>query len=156
MGHTRQQFVEKALGSVGLASFVYDLTPDQLLDSAERLDAMMAQWNGKGIRLGYPLPGSPELTSLSEETNVPDSANEAIFLNLGIRLAPTFGKTVSQDVKLAAREAYLTLLGRAVQPRDRQLPAMPAGAGHKRTRNAFFSDPPDTVDAGPDGEITLE
>jgi hypothetical protein len=36
--------------------------------SLRRLDAMMAEWNAKGIRLGYPLPGSPENSDINAES----------------------------------------------------------------------------------------
>ena len=89
MGWTRRQFVEQAFEEIGYASYVYDLEPEQLESAGRRLDAMVASWNGKGIRLGYPLPSSPELASLDTETEVPDYANEAIYTNLAVKLAPT-------------------------------------------------------------------
>ena len=84
MGYTKQQFVSAALEEIGLASYVFDLQPEQLQSALRRLDAMMADWNGKGIRLGYPLPSSPQDSDLDEETLVPDSAYETIICSLGI------------------------------------------------------------------------
>ena len=119
----------------------------------------MATWNGRTIRLGYPLPSSPEQSSLDEETNVPDIANEAIYLNLAIRIAPTVGKVVTMETKSAARDAYKELLKRAALPKEKQFPeTLPAGQGNKpwRWRDSPFIRPPeDPVDAGPDGEIDL-
>ena len=85
-----------------------------------RLDAMMAGWNARGIRLGYPLPSSPSDSSLTEPTGVPDRANEAVILNLAILLAPGIGKTVSADTRIQARAALNTLLARAAMPPEMQ------------------------------------
>jgi hypothetical protein len=85
VGYSKRQFVEAAFAEIGLASYVFDLQPQDLEQALRRLDAMMAEWNAKGIRLGYPLPGSPQDSDINAESEVPDSANEAIICNLGIR-----------------------------------------------------------------------
>jgi hypothetical protein len=159
MGWTKRQFVEQAFEEIGYASYAYDLEPEQLESAMRRLDAMMATWNGRTIRLGYPLPSSPEDASLEMETSVPDIANEAIYLNLAIRIAPIVGKTASMETKSSARDAYKELLKRAAMPHEMQFPeTLPAGQGNKpwRYRDSPFIRPPkDPVDAGPDGEIDL-
>lgn len=156
MGWTKRQFVTQAFEEVGLAAYVFDLTPEQLESARRRLDAMMASWNAKGVRLGYPIPSSPQDGDLDAETNVPDAANEAIYLNLGIRLAPGFGKVVSPDTKAIAKTAFDTLLSRAAMPPEQQLPGtMPSGAGNKRRHsdNPFLRQPTDPLLAGEDGQI---
>lgn len=155
MGWTKRQFVTQAFEEIGLAAYVFDLTPEQLESARRRLDAMMASWNAKGIRLGYPIPSSPQDGNLDAETGVPDAANEAIYLNLGIRLAPSFGKVVSTETKAAAKMAYDTLLSRAALPPQQQLPgSMPSGAGNKPWRvydDPFLRPPTDPLLAGEDG-----
>lgn len=157
MSWTKRQFVAQAFEEIGLASYVFDLTPEQLQSALRRLDAMMASWNAKGIRLGYPLPSVPTDSDLDERTNVPDSANEAIYTNLGVRLAPSFGKAVSPDAKAIAKTTYDVLLARAAMPIEQQMPGtMPSGAGNKSWRahdNPFLSPPADPVLAGQDGPI---
>lgn len=157
MGYSKRQFVTAAFEEIGLASYVFDLQPEQLQSALNRLDAMMADWNGKGIRLGYPLPGSPQYSDLDEPSEVPDSANEAIFTNLAIKLAPSYGKSVMPETKVTAKESYNTLLMRATTPLEMQLPGtMPAGAGNKPWRNydnPFLQRPVDPVLAGQDGPI---
>jgi len=156
MGYTKRQFVSAALEEIGLASYVFDLGPEQLDNALRRLDAMIADWNGKGIRLGYPLPSSPQDSDLDEETNVPDSAYEAIICSLAIRLAPSFGKQVMIETKTTAKQGYDILLQRATFPLEQQLPAtMPSGAGNKTWRrdNPYVRPPYFPVNAGPDGPI---
>ena len=122
MGYSKRQFVTAAFDEIGLASYVFDLTPEQLQSALRRLDAMMASWNALGIRLGYPLPSSPQFSDLDAQSEVPDSANEAIITNLAIKLAPSYGKQVMPDTKATAKETYNTLLSRAAMPMEQQMP----------------------------------
>jgi len=157
MGYSKRQFIEAALAEIGLASYAFDLQPEQLEAARRRLDAMMADWNGKGIRLGYPIPVSPQDGSIDEQTNVPDSAYEAIICNLGIRLAPSYGKQVMNETKATAKQGYDTLMQRATAPLEQQFPnTMPSGAGNKPWRvydNPFLRPPVSPVEAGPDGPL---
>lgn len=162
MGWTKRQFVEQAFEEIGLAAYVFDLTPEQLQSALRRLDAMMAGWNANGIRIGWPMPSTPEASELDVDTKVPDVANEAIYLNLGLRLAPGFGKVVSPETKSDADAAYSNLLNQTAAPTpERQLPnTMPRGAGTKPWRsfnsNQFVKTPTDPLEAGADNELTFE
>lgn len=156
MGYSKRQFVSAALEEIGLASYVFDMQPEQLESALRRLDAMMADWNAKGIRLGYPIPSSPQDSDLDQQTEVPDSAYEAIICSLGIRLAPSYGKQVMIETKTTAKQGYDILLQRATYPLEKQMPAtMPAGAGNKTWRrdNPYVRPPYFPVDAGPDGPL---
>ena len=159
MGWTKRQFIEQAFEEIGLASYVFDLTPEQLDSALRRLDSMMASWNAKGLRLGYPLPSSPTDSDLDEQSGVPDSANEAIYTNLAIRLAPGFGKMVLPEAKANAKAAFDVLMMRAALPLEQQMPGtMPSGAGNKpwrTTSNPFLDPPVDPLLAGQDGPIEL-
>lgn len=159
MGYTKRQFVLAAFEEIGLAAYTFDLQPDQLESARRRLDAMIADWNGKGIRLGYPIPSSPQDGSIDEETFVPDSAYEAIICNLGIRLAPSYGKQVMPSTMATAKQGYDTLLQCATFPLEQQMPStMPAGAGNKPWRvydNPFLRPPVNPVQVGPDGPLEL-
>ena len=156
MGWTKGQFVDAAFEEIGMATYVFDLSADQIQGALRRLDGMIAAWNAKGIRLGYPLPSSPNNSDLNDQTNVPDSAYEAIYTNLAIKIAPGYGKSVSPDTKMTAKQSLQTLLSRAAYPMEQQLPStMPAGAGNKPWRydNPYLADPIDPLLAGQDGEI---
>lgn len=156
MGWTKRQFVTQAFEEIGLAAYVFDLTPEQLQSALRRLDAMMAGWNALGIRLGYPIPSNPNGSDLDEDSGVPDSANEAIYTNLALKIAPGFGKTPSTDTKAAAKAGYDLLLSRAAMPAEQQLPgSMPSGAGNKQygPDRPFVNRPVDPIAAGPDGPL---
>jgi len=78
MGWTKRQFVTQAFEEIGLAAYVFDLTPEQLQSALNRLDSMVASWNAKVIRLGYPISSSPQSSNLDEETNVAEGATTPI------------------------------------------------------------------------------
>jgi hypothetical protein len=159
MSWTKRQFVLQAFDEIGLASYAYDLTPEQFNSALVKLDAMMATWNGYGIRLGYPLPSSPGNSTESDATGVPDSANEAIYTNLAVRIAPGYGKVISPDTKATAKNSYNLLLLRANAPLEMQYPdTLPVGAGNKPTRvdTPFMRQPVEPLLAGQDGPIEFD
>lgn len=160
MGWTKRQFIESALDEIGLSPFTYELTSDQMNAALRRLDAMMAEWNAKGIRLGFPLPSSPSNSSLDEQSGVPDAANEAIITNLAVRVAPSYGKQVMPQTMMAAKNAYNTLLSLASAPIEQAFPGtLPLGAGNKAWRdygNPYFPAPEEPLTAGGDGIIDFE
>lgn len=161
MAYTKRDIITQAFDEIGLAGYVFDLQPQQLESALRRLDAMMATWNGKGIRLGYPLPSSPGSSDLDQVTDVPDAALEAMTLNLAIRIAPSYGKTVSPDTKAAAKNAYNQIIAQSAKPVEMQLDNMsiPSGAGNKGWRyynDPFLRHPTDPLTAGPDSTLDLE
>jgi hypothetical protein len=157
MGWTKQQIVEEAFGELALHGFIVDLDPDTLQSGLRRLDTMMAMWDGKGIRLGYPLPSSPDASSLDDDSNLPDMAVEPVYMNLAPRLAAGYGKQVSPTTLAAAKEGYDMLMARAAMPPEVNFPRrMPAGAGNlpwRRNYNPFLIPPDEPINAGPDGGI---
>lgn len=157
MGWTKRQYIEQAFTEIGLAGYIFDLTPDELNTALRQLDSMMAAWNAKGIRLGWPMPSSPQNSDLDDLTEITDAANEAIYCGLAVRIAPTFGKTVGGQTQFFAKQAYDQLLAIAAMPLEKQLPqTMPAGAGNKPWRNndsPFVNPPIDPLLSGPDGPI---
>jgi hypothetical protein len=157
MGYSKRQFVMAAFEEIGLASYAFDLQPQQLESALRRLDAMLASWNALGVRLGYPIPSSPQFSDIDAASEVPDSANEAIITNLAVKLSPSYGKQLMPETKATAKETYNTLLSRAAMPPEQQLPGtLPAGAGNKPWRIAddpFLNRPIDSILAGNDGQI---
>lgn len=160
MGWMKREFVVQAFEEIGYASYIYDAMPEQLESVLRRLDSMMATWNAKGVRVGYPLASGPNSSDLDQQTGVSDSANEAIYLNLACRIAPSFGKTVQQETKQAAQDAYNALLIKISQPIEMQFPnTTPAGSGNKPWRTnyrPFLNTPVDSLQAGEDDDLTFE
>lgn len=153
MGWTKGQLVDKAFSENGLSPRVFNVDPDKLQDALHSLDAMMATWYGKGIRLGYLLPSSPDDSDLAHDSGLPDRAYEAVFLNLAIRIASGVGKQVSPDTRLSAKAAYDVLLSGAAFPPQAASKILPSGAGNKpsRTGQPFlppYVEPLEAADGG--------
>jgi hypothetical protein len=133
MGWTKRQFIAAAFEEIGLADYVFDLSPDQIQSALVRLDAMVGGL--KGIFIHWPFSASPTDSNLDTDTRCPDYAIEAIFLNLAIAVAPSYGKVLSQDTKTNAANAYDTVVTWSTSlPPTRQTPAMLSGAGNKYWR----------------------
>lgn len=159
MGWSKRQLVAAAFEELGMAEYVFDLTPDQLQGAVRRLDTVVAEWSGLGIQLGYPFAMNPDNANLDSATDVPISSNSAVFCNLAIRIAPSYGKTPSNETKVAAKQGYDILFARASQPPAMQLTAdTPLGAGNKRWRAMpmpFVVPPADSDIGQPDPGIDL-
>ena len=160
MSWTKRELVQNAFEEVGLASYAFDLQPEQFQAGLRRLDNMMATWNSRGLRIGYPLTDSPSGSDLDQDAGVTDEAIEAIVSNLAIRLAPMLGKTVSPDTKATARSAYMALLSRrtAILERLIDVNAVPAGAGTKYWRfngDPFLQQEERGITVGPDDVLNL-
>lgn len=151
MSWTKRQLVNQAFTQIGLANYTFDLQSEQLQTALRLLDGMMAIWNAQGLLLSYPIPTSPENSDLDEETNIPDRANEAVYLNLAQRIAMAFGRPVMPELKQFAWTAYQTLLRISTMPREMQFPnTLPRGAGNKPTRwtdENYFETPSDAPQA---------
>lgn len=145
MSWTKRQLIETAYEEIGLAAYVFDLSPEQMEAAARRMDSMMAVWAEKGILVGYPVPGSPQDTDIDQDTGIPDYAAEPIYLNLGLRIAPPVGKVVSAETKAAAKSSYDALSVRFAFPNQQQYQSgTPVGAGGKTWRlngDPFFPEP---------------
>jgi len=139
---TKKQIIEQAFEEIGLASYIFDITADQLESALRRLDLMVASWQARNIQIGYPLPASPGNSNIDEEIQTSLNNNEALVLNLAVRLAPAYGKSVSPDTKATAKLLYDQLLIEAAMPYEQQfVRTLPLGAGYKRTDQVFVNLP---------------
>lgn len=159
MPTTKRQLIDQAYEDIGIASYEFDVTSNELASALRKLDMMMAQWDSIGVRLGYALPSSPESSLLTSDSGTPDVAHAAIVLNLAIRLAPSFGKAVTPELKMVAREAWdALLLWVYSRPIEMQLPSnLIVGAGNRRYghESPFFQAPPDDLTLNQDAVLEL-
>ena len=146
---TKRQLVEEAFAELALAGYVFDATPEEQQTALRRLDAMMAAWEARGVRVGYAFAANPDDADLDAASGLPDYAAEPVFLGLAIRMAPGQGKQLSGDTRAAAREGFAYLLRAAAFPPQQQYPSTtPRGAGNRPWRmvtRPYFPTP----DTGP-------
>lgn len=157
MAWTKRELIMQAFEEIGLAQYAYDINPEQLMSALRRLDAMVANWSAIGVTLGYPMPPRPNESNLDDDSGVPSAANEAVYLNLALRIAPVFGKVPSEQTKQFADIALKNLMAKLADPLPRtNLPEdMPVGAGYKRNTYPFTPPPPDGLDLDGGNELEL-
>jgi len=148
---TKRQIVDRAYSAAGLASYAFDLSAEELNQARQSLDGMVASWGIKGQRIGY--NAAPDLDAVID---VPDWAEEALALNLALRLSGAIGKQVMPQTQVAAREAYSAILSATTRPIARMSREVPAGAGnryHGITGITFIPQSTPPLLAGDDSEL---
>jgi len=162
MSWSKQEIINESFSELALQGYVFNVGPDELQGALRRLDTMMATWNGKGIRLGYPVPSTADGSTLDQDSGLPDWAIEAAYMNLAIRIAAGYGKQITQTTAAAAKTALDVVMQRMAMPAEQQMPStMPIGAGNRRwasggDRNPFFPTPTEPLLAGQDGAIDYD
>lgn len=125
---TKREIIAQALEDVGLAGYDFDASPEELQSFLRRMDRMAAEWDGIFIRAGYSMGGD-----LDSESGLPDTSVNCFAVNLAVRMAPSFGKTIaptkSAEAAAAMNALYVSL---------RRMPTMvypsrlPTGTGIRR------------------------
>lgn len=148
---TKLDVINQAFSEIGKAAYDFDLRPEDLQSALRQLDAMMATWGGTlGIRIGY--SGGDGFGDLSASTEVPDWAYEALYLNLALRLAPSYGKTPNPLTVINAKAAMDAVRVRTVQPALRRISGY-AGAGSSRYGALALAEDIEPVATGPDNTL---
>lgn len=156
MSYTIRDVVNEMFRELGLADYDFDLDPEELQTAVTRMRGMIGTWQQKwGIQIGFNYGGD-----LDDDSGLSDGVVEAVYLNLAMRVAPGFGKTIRPETAKNAKEALDGLLIAAAQPLAVQQPrTLPRGAGAKTwglTRP--FNRPPtdDQLPVGSGGDINFE
>ena len=130
MSWTKRDLVIQAFSEIGLSAGEYDLQPSELNDARIKLDAMVAAWNIAG--LGYSASDKPNNSDLDDYSGLPDHANEAAYLGLAVKLAPSYGKAVPHDVRAGFIRSLATLRNKYFEmPKRTVRDGYPAGAGNR-------------------------
>lgn len=151
---TKGELIGDAFAELAIASYVFDLEPEEQQTALRRMDALLAVWESKGILLGYQYGGE-----LTDESGLPQYAHEPVVCALAVRLAPGFGKTVSAQTLTAAKSGYDGLMSRSAFPPEQQLRTLPSGAGNKPdhyVQQPFLPAPTDSpFGVSPGGDLTF-
>lgn len=145
---TKAGLIQSALGELGLASYFFDATPEQLQEALSRMNRFAAMLDGLSVHVGYNFGGD-----INAESGIPDTTEDCFVSNTAVRIAPTFGKTPSNETKLAAKTTLSALLTTfAKRPQQAYPPNLPIGAGNRRgvLERQYFPETSDTegIDAG--------
>ncbi len=151
MAWTKLDVIQQAYAEIGKAAYEFDLHPEDLQSALRQLDAMLAMWSGtQGIRIGF--AGGDGFGELDASTEVPIWAVEALYYNLALRLAPSFGKTPSPITVTNAKMALDALRVRCVTPATRYLGGY-AGAGNSTWGAVPLPAEVPAVATGPDNTL---
>jgi len=140
MGWTKMQLVNAAFEEMGLANYIFDLSPEEIQTALLRQDSMIARWKDANIHWPFEAPND---INGETDTHCPDYAVEAIILNLAKRLAPSYGKNLSEATIAHARTSLDTVINWSNDlPPVRQMPSMFKGAGNKQMGTASITTVP--------------
>lgn len=134
MGWTKQNLIDMAFEEAGLSSGAFPISPEMYQTGLMSLDSMMALWSVQGVRPGpYPLPTKPENSSLADDSNLPDWANMAVYMKLGIMIASKRRIPVTPQLLSAADIAWNAMLTELAKDNVMEFPpGTLAGAGNRR------------------------
>ena len=145
MSYSKREIIGAAYEEIGKAEYDFDLQPEDFESALRKLDGMLAEWATSGIRIGYAGTGD----TVDQDANIPGWAYAPTYLNLALRLAPSFGKTPSPETKIAAKSGFDGLLARCVKPGSRQVTGY-AGSGSWWGNVARDPEPVRSVDGSTD------
>lgn len=130
---TKSDIVNAALNKLAVTGFDYEVDPEELKSGVTALEYLMADWDARGIKIGYRFAADPETADITADSGLPDIAYRAVTYQLAIDLSDTYGKQVTQSVSAGATSAMTGLLN-AIQWRPVvQYPnRMPIGSGNQR------------------------
>ena len=135
MSWTKRLIILQALEEIGISSYAFDSTAGQLQSALRQLDMMMGVWVENGLIFEpdpYPLSTDPSVGDLDEDTFAPAEAISAMYLNLALQLAPSYGKEVNRRTIISAKMAYTTLIANYAVGIPHSLGTFLKGAGSKR------------------------
>lgn len=154
---TKRQLINAAFEEAGLAAFVFDLSTDQIQSAGNRLDAMMAGLNQQGLQIGYNMSSVPSNFDPDQLSGLPDGAYELVISGLAMRIAPAYGKAISNDTRALYSRALNALNVQSAYPQNIAIPAgYPIGAGYKATPGYYSEFAPGAAESVSSGEQPLE
>jgi len=129
---TKRQIVDMAYEECALAGYEFDVTPEELQSALRRLDTLMAEWQGSGLRMGYNFPASIGTGNLDDWSGVPDACMDTAAKYLALRIAPRMNKALGSEARQARAAGMVALRTYCMTPVERQLSVnTPYGAGNK-------------------------
>lgn len=107
-GKPKREIIELAFEDCGSAGYEFERTPEEVGSALRKLNALMAEWKGQGIDLGYQQPdyGTGLPTDLS---GLPDETIHVVAMYLALRIAPQMGKTLAPEQRAALSRSFLLL-----------------------------------------------
>ena len=96
------KIIEGALQDIAVIAQQQSPSTSDAALGLERLNSMLGDWHRRGVVTGLTPP-------LAAGDNIPEAIEDAIRLNLALRLAPPFGKATNPELVNQARETFTAL-----------------------------------------------
>ena len=129
MSKTKGDLAIEVFNLLAMNDGLTEPTPGEVSYVMQRMEQTVAQWEKKGIHLGYKYADPAYGPDTNDESGVFDTDESAVTTNLAVIVAPKFGRSASPDVKSQAKESY-ELLFTTELPTRQQNPNMPSGQGY--------------------------
>lgn len=124
---TKRDLIKQALEDIGITEH-FDITPEEFQSAMRRMDRMAAEWAGVGISVGYNLAGG-----LDDEAGIEAADENCFAVNLGVRIARSFGKTVTAEAKVEAGQALNAMqVSHITVPEVPHPASLPLGTGNRQ------------------------
>ena len=134
---TKVDRINGAYGQLRISGLTVNPTPEDLEIALDRLETMMAEFEGRNIGVGYNFEDQPDLNSL---THVRREFWQMIDTNLAIRLVPDFNKEVSPVLFNQASQSLSNASARVAASLVREVNypwRQPRGSGNTLRRNRW-------------------
>ena len=123
---TASEAIEDALGFILVRSAEAPLSADDEATGRRVLNDMLMEWAGRGLRLGF-----NKIDNIADDLTVPDASLLAIKQNLGVLLAPQYGRQPDPLLISNASKSLKQMMVRVVNLAPSPLPeTLPVGSGN--------------------------
>ena len=137
---TALEIINDALNDLEVKSSEVELTTNEIATGIRYLNRLVTSLAANGLQLPY-----KKVTNSTDETNLPDWAEDLIVTYLAIRMAPAFGiVNINPGLMAAAQQALSTAQSQLVQVQETSFPStLPCGSGNAnyQTTKYFTYDP---------------
>lgn len=131
---TKGELVTLAFDELAISGVTRKPKPEEQMLAIKQMDRMVGQWRNKGLCLGY--ADSAGSVDTNQESNLTLEQEQAVALNLALRLCPAFGLQPNIITMGDAKEAYQNLFPVELTMREGD-PYMPTGSGGDFYRNQY-------------------
>ena len=158
---TKRRIIDQAYDELALAGYVFDLSPEELLSAARRLEGMIAAWSSQGVTIPFAFDPDSTEDALDSDSGLPLVAFEAAYMGLAVRTAASKGKALSMSTKGAARAAFDALMCASVKAQmipQQFRKGTPLGAGSttwERSEPFATPDAPTPLGIADDGGLAI-
>lgn len=112
--YSNKNIIDAALEEIGLDPVDFNVNGAEYQKCLRRLDVMMAEWLHNGYDMGYTFATDSSNPDLDAASDLSNFAHQAVYLNLAVKIAPSFGKQIFTDTKESAQQAYFVASNRSV------------------------------------------